>query len=467
MPLREACGVLGVASKSPILDLLQVGLRALQHRGQESAGLTIFDKEHVTQKGMGLVSEVLDEFGEEFKDGTVGIGHVRYSTAGGSSMKNAQPMTVSAISGELSIGHNGNISNQEKLRQEKESAGWAFMSDTDSEIIIRMIANYLSKNHTVKKSIELTMEEIVGSYSIVLLHNEEIYAFRDPLGIKPLCIGQISDGYVVASESAAIEVMGGKVIRDVEPGEILSLSSDEITSHSISNTEHKAFCMFEYVYFARPDAKIDGILTYSVRQEIGRRIWKESPVEADIVVPVPDSGIACALGFSEASNIPYREGLIKNRYVHRSFIQPVNEQRKATISEKLNPVKELVEGKSVVLVDDSIVRGNTSKRIIQSVRDAGAKEVHIRVGCPPIISPCFLGIDMPSREEFVAPNRTIDEIRKEIGADSVEYISIPGLVKSIGKNETDLCLGCITENYPLPIEGERQRGQATLEEFEA
>tara|TARA_B100000029_G_scaffold13143_1_gene13716 strand:+ start:213 stop:1616 length:1404 start_codon:yes stop_codon:yes gene_type:complete len=467
MPLREACGVLGVASKSPILDLLQVGLRALQHRGQESAGLTIFDKEHVTQKGMGLVSEVLDEFGEEFKDGTVGIGHVRYSTAGGSSMKNAQPMTVSAISGELSIGHNGNISNQEKLRQEKESAGWAFMSDTDSEIIIRMIANYLSKNHTVKKSIELTMEEIVGSYSIVLLHNEEIYAFRDPLGIKPLCIGQISDGYVVASESAAIEVMGGKVIRDVEPGEILSLSSDEITSHSISNTEHKAFCMFEYVYFARPDAKIDGILTYSVRQEIGRRIWKESPVEADIVVPVPDSGIACALGFSEASRIPYREGLIKNRYVHRSFIQPVNEQRKATISEKLNPVKELVEGKSVVLVDDSIVRGNTSKRIIQSVRDAGAKEVHIRVGCPPIISPCFLGIDMPSREEFVAPNRTIDEIRKEIGADSVEYISIPGLVKSIGKNETDLCLGCITENYPLPIEGERQRGQATLEEFEA
>ena len=217
MPLREACGVLGIASKSEILNLLQVGLRALQHRGQESAGLTIFDEEHKTQKGMGLVSEVLDDFGEEFKKGTVGIGHVRYSTAGGSSMKNAQPITVSAINGELSIGHNGNISNQDRLRQEKENAGWAFMSDTDSEIIIRMIANYLSKNHTMKKAIQLTMKEIIGSYSIVLLHNDEIYAFRDPLGIKPLCIGKIDDGYVVASESSAVEVMGGKVVRDVEP----------------------------------------------------------------------------------------------------------------------------------------------------------------------------------------------------------------------------------------------------------
>ena len=329
-----------------------------------------------------------------------------------------------------------------------------------------MIANYISKNHTIAKSIQLAMEEMIGSYSIVLLHNDEVYAFRDPLGIKPLCIGQIKDGYVVASESSAIEIMGGNVIRDVEPGEILSLSSEGITSHSKTNADNKAFCMFEYVYFARPDAKIDGVLTYSVRQQIGKKLWEEAPLDADIIVPVPDSGIACALGFSEASNIPYREGLIKNRYVHRSFIQPVNEQRKATISEKLNPIKEIVEGKKVVLVDDSIVRGNTSKRIVQSVRDAGAKEVHIRVGCPPIISPCFLGIDMPSREEFVAPNRTTKEITKEIGADSVEYVTITGLVESIGKDESDLCLGCITEKYPLPIEGERQRGQATLEEFE-
>ena len=260
--------------------------------------------------------------------------------------------------------------------------------------------------------------------------------------------------------------MGGNVIRDVEPGEILSLSPEKITSHSTTNADNKAFCMFEYVYFARPDAKMDGVLTYSVRHQIGKKLWDEAPLNADIVVPVPDSGIACALGFSEASNIPYREGLIKNRYVHRSFIQPVNEQRKATISEKLNPIREIVEGKKVVLVDDSIVRGNTSKRIVQSVRKAGAKEVHIRVGCPPIISPCFLGIDMPSREEFIAPNRTMEEITKEIGADSVEYVTIGGLVESIGKDKHDLCLGCITEKYPLPIEGERQRGQATLEEFE-
>jgi len=467
MPLKEACGVLGITSKSQILNLLQVGLRALQHRGQESAGITIFDEKHITQKGMGLVSEVLSEFGNEFSEGCTGIGHVRYSTAGSSSMKNAQPITVSSITGELSIGHNGNIANQDILRKEKENTGWAFMSDTDSEIIIRMIANNLSKNHSLVKSIQLTMSELIGSYSIVLLHNDDIYAFRDPLGIKPLCLGKIEDGYVVASESSAIEIMGGEFIRDVEPGEIVKITTDGITSESISHSKKRAFCMFEYVYFARPDAKIDGILTYSVRQRIGKTLWEEAPVDADVVVPVPDSGIAGALGFSEQSKIPYREGLIKNRYVHRSFIQPRNEQRKSTISEKLNPVKEILNNKKVVLVDDSIVRGNTSKRIVEGVRKAGAKEVHIRVGCPPIISPCFLGIDMPSREEFVAPNKTIKEITKEIGADSIQYISIPGLVKCIEKDEKDLCLGCITERYPLPIEGEKERGQATLSDFEA
>ena len=467
MPLREACGVLGIASKSPILNLMQVGLRALQHRGQESAGITIYDNEHLTQKGMGLVAEVLDELGDEFTKGVTGIGHVRYSTAGGSSMKNAQPMTVSSATGELSIGHNGNVANQDLLRKEKENSGWGFMSDTDSEIIVRMIANNLSKKHSIIKSIQLTMEELIGSYSIVILHNDELYAFRDPLGIKPLCLGKIEDGRVVASESSAIEIIGGEVIRDVEPGEIAQIKNNEIISHIAAKSEDKAFCMFEYVYFARPDAKIDGVLTYSVRQKIGKELWNESPVDADVVVPVPDSGIACALGFSEASNIQYREGLIKNRYLHRSFIQPINEQRKATISEKLNPIKEILYGKRVILVDDSIVRGNTSKRIVSRVREAGAKEVHIRVGCPPIISPCFLGIDMPSREEFVAPNKTSTEIAKEIGADSVEYISIPGLVKCIGKEEKDLCLGCITETYPLQIDGERQRGQATLEQFRA
>ncbi|MEC9333320.1 MAG: amidophosphoribosyltransferase [Candidatus Thermoplasmatota archaeon] len=467
MPLNEACGVLGIASKSPVLNSLTVGLRALQHRGQESAGITIYDGEHLTQKGMGLVAEVLNDFGEEFTNGLTGIGHVRYSTAGGSSMKNAQPMTVSSVTGELSIGHNGNVANQDVLRLEKENAGWAFMSDTDSEIIVRMIANNLSKNNSVIKSIQLTMKELVGSYSIVLLHQDELYAFRDPLGIKPLCLGEIKSGKVVASESSAIEIMGGKMIRDVEPGEIVKISDKEILSHIVPSPENKAFCMFEYVYFARPDAKIDGILTSSVRQSIGNELWNEAPLKADVVVPVPDSGIACALGFSEASELPYREGLIKNRYLHRSFIQPVNEQRKATISEKLNPIREIVEGKRVVLVDDSIVRGNTSKRIVARVREAGAKEVHIRVGCPPIISPCFLGIDMPSREEFIAPSKTTEEITQEIGADSVEYISIPGLVKCIGKEEKDLCLGCITESYPLQIDGERQRGQATLEEFKA
>ena len=467
MPLREACGVVGISTTTPALHNLLIGLRALQHRGQESAGVALFDGEHLTRRGMGLVAEALTNFETRFHDAVTGIGHVRYSTAGDSSLRNAQPITASFATGELSLAHNGTISNQQELREHWETEGAAFMSDTDSEIIVRLIAHRLPHAGSMIGAIREAMGRMVGSYSIAMLHNDELFAFRDPFGIKPLCLGELPDGHIVASESVALDAIGATFVRDITPGEIVQLTPNGVVSHPPPSGGEHAFCMFEYVYFARPDSRMDGTLAYSVRQELGRQLWREHPVEADLVVPVPDSGIAHALGFAEAAGIPYREGLIKNRYVWRSFIQPHDAQRKATINEKLNPIREFLEGKRVVLIDDSIVRGNTSRRIVARVREAGAKEVHLRVGCPPIISPCYLGIDMPSREEFIAPGKSMKEITRDVGADSVAYISIDGLVRAVGKPHSELCLGCINEEYPVPIPGERVRGQATLEEFEA
>ena len=464
MTFHEACGIVGIASDTPVLTLIQVGLRALQHRGQESAGVTIHDGAHQTHRAMGLVSSALERLEARFLQGTVGLGHVRYSTAGDSTLRNAQPITVSSGSGELSIVHNGTIANQHQLREEREAKGWAFLSDTDSEIIVRLLANRLPRLGSPVRAIRSTMERLVGSYSIALLHDGDLYAFRDPLGIKPLCLGRLPGGHVVASESVALDAMGARFVRDVAPGEIVQLTTDGIIPHP-GESQARAHCMFEYVYFARADSRLDGQLAYNTRWELGRRLWDESPIEADVVVPLPDSGTAFALGYAEASGLPYREGLIKNRFVWRSFIQPHDAKRRATVNEKLNPVPEFLAGRRVVLVDDSIVRGNTSRRIVNRVRDAGAREVHLRIGCPPIISPCYLGIDMPSREEFIARGRSLTEIARETGADSVHYVSREGLVEAIGKPVRELCLGCLTGAYPVPIPGGKQRSQATLEEY--
>ncbi len=464
MALHEACGIVGIASDTPVLTLIQVGLRALQHRGQESAGVTIHDGGHQTHRQMGLVSHALERLEARFLQGTVGLGHVRYSTAGDSTLRNAQPITVSSGSGELSIVHNGTIANQNQLREEREAKGWAFLSDTDSEIIVRLLANRLPRLGSPVRAIRSTMERLVGSYSIALLHDGDLYAFRDPLGIKPLCLGRLPGGHVVASESVALDAMGARFVRDVAPGEIVQLTPDGLIPHP-GESQARAHCMFEYVYFARADARLDGQLVYNTRWELGRRLWDESPLEADVVVPLPDSGTAFALGYAEASGIPYREGLIKNRFVWRSFIQPHDTKRRATVNEKLNPVPEFLADRRVVLVDDSIVRGNTSHRVVMRVRDAGAKEIHLRIGCPPIVSPCYLGIDMPSREEFIARGRSLEEIARIIGADSVHYISREGLVEAIGAPARELCLGCLTGAYQVPIPGEQERSQATLEEY--
>ena len=455
MPLHEACGVVGIARTTSVLADLEISLRALQHRGQESAGITIFNGKHDTHKGMGLVSSVFSEMSNEFSNGNTGIGHVRYSTAGGSSIRNAQPVLLKTDLGEFSLAHNGTISNHKKIREmvnEEE-----LTSDTDSEVVLRIIGQKMETGMNAVDAIRDTMNILVGSYSITMMHDNKMYAFRDPLGIKPLAAGCFENGYIIASESSAMDTLGATFDRDIEPGEIVSIDADGVTSHGIEANERKAFCMFEYVYFARADAKMDGVLAYSVRHRLGRQLWKEHPVEADVVIAVPDSGTAFALGYSEASDIPYREGFIKNRYVGRSFIQPDDVKRKNTVNEKMNPVGDLLNGKRVVVVDDSVVRGNTSRKIVSRLREAGAKEVHFRVGCPPIISPCYLGIDMPTREEFVATGKEVEDIRAEIGADSMGYVSISGLVDCIGKGEKQLCLGCIDEHYPVPIEGEKLR----------
>ena len=455
MPLHEACGVVGIIRRTPVLTDLEIALRALQHRGQESAGITMFDGKHETHKGMGLVSSVFSEMNNGFGKGNSGIGHVRYSTAGGSTIRNAQPVLLETESGEFSLAHNGTISNHKEIREMVDEE--TLKSDTDSEIVLKIISQKIENGTNAVNAIRETMKILVGSYSITMMHDDKMYAFRDPLGIKPLAAGCFDDGYIIASESSAMDTLGASFDRDIQPGEIVEMDADGITSHGIDDTERKAFCMFEYVYFARADAKMDGILAYSVRHRLGQQLWKEHPAEADIVIAVPDSGTAFALGYSEASEIPYREGFIKNRYVGRSFIQPDDIKRKNTVNEKMNPVGDLLDGKRVVVVDDSVVRGNTSRKIVSRLREAGAKEVHFRVGCPPIISPCYLGIDMPTREEFVATGKEVEDIRAEIGADSMGYVSISGLVDCIGKEEKQLCLGCIDEHYPVPIEGEKLR----------
>jgi len=467
--VREACGVIGITTVKPIFGELCIGLRALQHRGQESAGIAVHTPNGIQLRvGMGLVADIFREKPPEFQKPMVGIGHVRYSTAGSSTELNAQPIRIDSAVGTLAIAHNGTIANQKLLKKDRLAAGWAFTTETDSEIIARLIANQLSRDMDIISAIKRTLPHLIGSYSLAFMVNDRLFGIRDPLGIKPLCIGFLEErqGYAIASESAALDSVHARFVRDVKPGEIVELSPTQVMSHGrIGSGREMAHCMFEYVYFARPDSVLDEVLVYRVRRTLGRILWNEKPTEADVVVPIPDSGTACALGYCFESGLPYREGLIKNRYVWRTFIMPEQDARKTSVREKLNPIRELLEGERVVLVDDSIVRGNTMSRIVDIVRDAGASEVHVRIGCPPIVSPCYLGIDMPTREEFIAPDRSFAQITREIGADSLHYISIPGLMEAIGKPENELCLGCLNEQYPVPIEGERLRGQQTIEEF--
>jgi amidophosphoribosyltransferase len=462
----DKCGVVGITSKESCSLYIYFALRSLQHRGQESAGIVTYDDSIHYKRGMGLVHEIFNEKLVANLFGQCGIGHVRYSTHGGSSLDNAQPVVATSSLGEISLGHNGEIVNAQELREHYQKLGWAFFTESDSEIIIRMLVNEIKQcDNDVIQALKKMAESLVGSYSMTLLVGGKIYAVRDPMGIKPLCIGKLSDGYIVASESVAMDTIGATFMRDVEPGEIIELTNSRMHSERlVEERGPEAHCMFEYVYFARPDSIIDGRVVYDVRKNIGKIVAQESPVEADYVLPIPDSGLAVALGYAEQSGIPYAEGLIKNRYVGRTFIMPEHHLREMNVSLKTNPLKHLVKDKRVILVDDSIVRGTTIKRIVQSVRKAGAKEVHVRIGSPPIISPCYLGIDMKTRDQFVAKPESsetnpYERVAKIITADSLAHISIDGLVEAIGLGKDKLCLGCLTEEYPVPIDNEKVRSQ--------
>lgn len=461
---RHSCGVVAMALTSGDVNIfLKNGLRVIQHRGQESAGIAVYRDGIRCLKGMGLVHEVL--YGPEFDvlSGNVGIGHVRYSTTGKSSFENCQPMVVSTSAGELAIAHNGDIVNADVLRKKLQSEGWAFLTDTDSEIIVRILANELVELEDPFKAIKATMRKLNGAYSLTLMVGDRVFGVRDPYGFRPLALGALPEGYGIASEDVVFEIMHGHFIRDVAPGEIVEITPDGYTSAKVPGPANKAACMFEWVYFARPDSTIDGLEVFEARKRIGRQLAREQPAEADVVIPVPDSGRGHAVGYSEESGIKYEEGLMKNRYIERTFILPHQSAREESVSLKLNPIKSTVRGKRVVLVDDSIVRGTTLRKIVQIVRRAGAKEVHVRIGCPPIIAPCYYGIDMKTRDQFAATNKSVEEIAKDLTADSLGYTSVRGLVQALGIPEKDLCLACLTGEYPTNVPGERMRFQQKLD----
>ena len=458
---RDHCGVVGIAGSADVAPLIYYALQSLQHRGQESCGITALDGkfEMKTHKAMGLVDQVFDPAVIKKLRGHKAIGHTRYSTSAGSTEENAQPQVVMSGAGGIALAHNGNIPNTSHLMDELKAKGWAFYSGNDTEVTVRVLANQLAKhNGDHVAAITATMPQLEGAYAFALLMGDELYGVRDPWGIKPLCIGEIKgQGHIIASESVALDVVGAKFIRDLRPGEVIRVRKEGFETVAHLPAAKAARCFFEYVYFARPDAWMDGRLNQEVREAIGRELAREAPAKADIVVPVPDSGRSHAQGFAMASGVPYAEGLMKNRYVHRTFIMPTQEARELNVRLKLNPMKHVLEGKSVVLMDDSIVRGTTMKRIVQMVRDAGAKEVHVRIGCPPIVAPCYLGIDMNTRDQLVAAHKSVKEIETMIGADSLAYLSPNGLYKALGFKEDELCVGCITGRYPVHVSGEKLR----------
>ena len=450
------CGIVGIVDSGDVSFPLYYALYALQHRGQESAGVATFDGQTLYKhKSRGLVADVFDEEILCGLKGGAGIGHVRYPTTGEKIPENIQPFTFTFRGRNVALSHNGNLVNTASLREEYEKRGQIFCTTTDTEVIGNIVADEYRVSQDIVESGGMCMRRLQGSYSVIMMIDNEVWAFRDPLGIRPLCVGRTESGYVVASESVAIDALGGSFIRDVRPGELVCLKKDGIESHQIAEASHKAHCLFEYVYFARPDSVIDGRLVYDVRRRIGHSLCEEAPVEADLVSPVPDSGMAHAAGYAEASGIRYREALIKNRYMGRTFIRPTQEARETAVRMKLNPVRGHLKDRSLILIDDSIVRGTTSRRLVNIVRDAGAREVHMRIGSPAIKAPCYLGVDMPTRGELIASDLENEEVRASIGATSLHHISIAALIRAIGIPEEDLCTGCLTGEYPLAIGSER------------
>jgi len=465
--LKEECGVAGIILPSDrpqsnnVAFKLYYALYALQHRGQESTGIVVHDGiSPKSIKGMGLVPDVYTKDSLVRLIGNVGVGHVRYSTTGGSKLENCQPFVLNFKGGTIAIAHNGNLVNAKVLKDELECEGRIFVSDSDTEVIGHLLVKELLRHEPVE-SIRNVMCKLVGSYSLVIYTNRYLYGVRDPFGFKPLCFGEVDGGYAIVSESVALDTLNSNLVRDVRPGEVIVFKGNGFESHQIVTEPHPANCVFEFIYFARPDSVIDGKLVYKIRENIGRELAREHQVEADIVSPVPDSGITSAIGYARESGTKYIEGLMKNRYIGRTFILPGQELRETAVRLKMNAIKDNVKGKRVVLVDDSIVRGTTARRIIDMVRSAGASEIHARVGSPAIVAPCYLGIDMATRQELIASYKTIKEVENLINADSLGYLSIDGLMRALECNKNDMCIGCLTGEYPVEIPGENCRKKQT------
>jgi len=449
--LHESCGVFGVyAPGEDVARLTFFALFALQHRGQESAGIATTDgKQLQVYANMGLVSQVFDEHSLTHLTGDIAIGHNRYSTRGSSRITNAQPIIVGEGENVLAIAHNGNIVNAEHLYQELSAQGYTFNTSTDTEVIANLILSSPEKNWVDR--IKYAMHRLQGAYSLVLMTNHTLYAVRDPFGVRPLCLGAIDGGKVIASESCALDHIGATFIREIEPGEIVAISEKGIDSYQ-EEVSRKAICIFEYIYFARPDSLINGRLLYPARLAMGEGLAQEHPVDADMVMGVPDSATAAGIGYARYSGIPLGEGLLKNRYVGRTFIEPDQRIRDLGVKLKFNPLPQMLAGKRVVVVDDSIVRGTTTPKVVGLLRRAGAKEVHMRICAPPIRYPCFFGVDMATRAELIASHKTVSEVRDFIGADSLGYLSIDGLIKAVALPRDIFCLACFTGDYPIPVQ---------------
>lgn len=449
---KHYCGVFGVYGHPNAAELTYYGLYALQHRGQESAGIVTSDGQRFkAHRGMGLVSQVFTGDVLKHLDGNMAVGHTRYSTTGSSQLANAQPLTVNCARGPIAIAHNGNLTNAATLREELENKGSIFQTTVDSEIILHLMAQPSQGGHS--STLLQAIRRIEGAYSLVIMTGKELIGVRDPFGFRPLCIGRLDDAYVLASETCALDLIHARFLRDVEPGEIVVINEQGLTSmQAFPEQDKRAFCIFEYVYFARPDSTIANRSVYKVRVDLGRELARERPLEADIVVPVPDSGLCAALGYSLESGIPYEMAFVRNHYVGRSFLQPSQLIRDFNVRVKLNLIEELVKDRRVVVVDDSIVRGTTCKTRVNNLKEAGAREVHVLVSCPPHMHPCVYGIDFPDRSKLMAANHSVEEIRRYLNADSLHYLSQEGMVRATGLERKGFCMACYDGKYPVPYD---------------
>ncbi|MBP3468388.1 MAG: amidophosphoribosyltransferase [Lachnospiraceae bacterium] len=454
--IKEACGVFGIyhPQGEDVASTIYYGLSALQHRGQESCGIAVSDTSGPKgnmeiHKGMGLVGEVFKESTLATLKGNLGVGHVRYSTTGGTTLNNAQPLVLNYIKGTLALAHNGNLVNTEQLREELAYSGAIFQTTTDSEVIAHIIARERVNSKTVEEAILRTARRLRGAYALVIASPRKLIGVRDPLGLKPLCLGKLKDSYLLASESCALAAVGAKFVRDIEPGEIISITREGISSNTELCQEKKAHCIFEYIYFARLDSKIDGIPVYEARMRGGAALAKAYPVEADLVAGVPESGVAAAQGYAKESGIPFGQVFYKNSYVGRTFIKPTQKEREASVRIKLSVLESAVKGKDIVLVDDSIVRGTTIANLIQMLKQAGAGKVHVRICSPPFLYPCYFGTDVPSNRQLIASSHSTEQICQLIGADSLGYMKIEDL--SLMVEGLPLCKACFDQNYPMEI----------------